>query len=96
MRRFFGRFANLFRRGRAEREMTREIAAHLTLLQEKFERQGMTPEEAQRAARRAYGGVEQTKELFEKYGVEEFYTLIAAAGTQPARQETDLFAGLAG
>ena len=40
--------------------------------------------------------VEQTKELFEKYGVEEFYTLIAAAGTQPARQETDLFAGLAG
>lgn len=40
--------------------------------------------------------VEQTKELFEKFGVEEFYTLIAAAETQPARQQTDLFAGLAG
>ena len=63
MRRFFARFANLFRRGRAEREMTREIAAHLALLQEEFEHQGMPPEEAQRAARRSYGGVEQTKEL---------------------------------
>jgi predicted permease len=43
--------------------MTREIDAHLTLLQDEFERQGMHPQEARRAARRAYGGVEQAKEL---------------------------------
>ncbi len=63
MRRFFLRLANLFRVGRAEREMAREIEAHLALLQEDFERQGMPPEEARLAAKRAYGGVEQTKEL---------------------------------
>jgi putative ABC transport system permease protein len=43
--------------------MSREIEAHLALLQDEFERQGLPPQEAQRAARRAYGGVEQTKEL---------------------------------
>lgn len=40
--------------------------------------------------------VEQTKGLFEKYGVEEFYTLVAAVEPQAARQTTDLFEGLAG
>ena len=44
MRRFFVRLANLFRSNRAEREMAREIDAHLALLQEEFERQGMPPE----------------------------------------------------
>jgi len=63
VRRFFARFANLFRSHRAEREMTREIDAHLALSQEEFEHQGMSPEDARRAAKRAYGGVEQTKEL---------------------------------
>jgi predicted permease len=43
--------------------MSREIEAHLALLQEEFESQGMSPTEARLAARRAYGGVEQTKEL---------------------------------
>jgi len=43
--------------------MTREIESHLALLQDDFERQGMSPEDARRAARSAYGGVEQTKEL---------------------------------
>lgn len=38
--------------------------------------------------------VEQTKADFEKYGVEEFYTLVAEAEPQPARQMTDLFEGL--
>src|SRR5579872_299409 len=63
MRRSFARFANLFRTRRAEREMSREIAAHLRLLQDEFESQGMSPEDARRAAKRAYGGVDQTKEL---------------------------------
>ncbi len=63
MRRFLARCANLFRRRGAEREMNREIESHLALLREGFERQGMPPAEAALAARRAYGGVEQSKEL---------------------------------
>src|SRR5579884_479055 len=63
MRRALARFRSLFRQQAAERELAREIASHLALLQERFERQGMTPAEAQLAARRAYGGVEQAKEL---------------------------------
>jgi predicted permease len=63
MQRFFARFANLFRGERAEREMAREIESHLAILQETFEHRGLAPAEAQLAARRAYGGVEQAKEL---------------------------------
>lgn len=39
--------------------------------------------------------VETTKAVFEKYGVEEFYTLVAATEPQAARQMTDLFEGMA-
>src|SRR5471030_2404186 len=63
MRRFFARLANLFRGGRAESGMAREIESHLALIQEDFERRGLPPAEAARAARRAWGGVEQTREL---------------------------------
>lgn len=63
MRRSFAKFVNLFRGRSAEHEMTREIESHLAILQEEFERRGLPPEEAKLAARRAYGGVEQTKEL---------------------------------
>ncbi|MCC6539926.1 MAG: ABC transporter permease [Bryobacterales bacterium] len=63
MRRFLLRLSNLFRGQRAEREMAREIDAHLALMQDDFERRGMTPEAARRAARQSYGGVEQSKEL---------------------------------
>jgi predicted permease len=62
-KRFFARLATFFRRERAEQELHREIAAHLTLMADDFERRGMTPEDARRAALRAYGGVEQAKEL---------------------------------
>lgn len=78
MRRAFLRFANLFRRRGAEREMSREIDAHLALLQEDFERGGMPPGEARLAARRAYGGVEQAKELHREarsfVWIEQFFT----------------------
>src|SRR5437879_3913847 len=40
-----------------------EIAAHLALMQDDFVRRGMTPDQARVAARRAFGGVEQAKEL---------------------------------
>ena len=63
MRRFVARFANLFRGRRAERELAREIDSHLGLLQEEFERRGLSPEEAKLAAKRSYGGIEQSKEM---------------------------------
>jgi hypothetical protein len=49
-------------RYRAEEELAREVASHLTLLADDFERRGMSPEEARLAAKRAYGGVEQAKQ----------------------------------
>jgi putative ABC transport system permease protein len=63
MRRFFARLVNLFRRSAAERELSREIASHLSLLEENYERRGLTPCDARMAARRAYGGIELAKEL---------------------------------
>jgi predicted permease len=63
MRRFLARLANLLRARAAESEMSREIAAHLALLQEDFEHRGLSSYEAKLAARRSYGGVEQAKEL---------------------------------
>ena len=38
--------------------------------------------------------MEKTKAMFEQYGAEEYYTLIATAEPQAARQGTDLFEGL--
>jgi LmbE family N-acetylglucosaminyl deacetylase len=38
--------------------------------------------------------MEKTKDVFAKYGAEEFYTLGATAEPQAARQSTDLFEGL--
>src|SRR4030095_8686495 len=63
IRRFLAKLRNFVFRGRAEREMAREIDAHLVLLQDDFERRGLKPDEARLAARRAYGGVEYAKEL---------------------------------
>jgi predicted permease len=49
--------------GRAERELTRELDAHLRQIEDDFLRQGLPPDEARLAARRAFGGIEQAKEL---------------------------------
>jgi predicted permease len=62
IRRLFLRLLNVVRPQRSEPELAREMAAHLTLIQDDFERRGITPGEARIAARRAFGGVEQTKE----------------------------------
>jgi predicted permease len=63
LRRIFLRLYLLFTNSRAEAELAREIAAHLALLEDEYLRQGMNPEEARRAAKRAYGGIEQAKQL---------------------------------
>ena len=38
--------------------------------------------------------MERTKELFERYGGEEYYALVASAEAQPARLSMDLFEGM--
>lgn len=63
MRRFLARCVAFLRPGLAERELEREVTSHLALLEEDFQRRGMSPVDARMAARRAYGGVELAKEL---------------------------------
>ena len=63
LRRFVLRLNNVLRGDGAERQLAREVASHLALLEERFRAQGLTAEEARVAARRAFGGVEQAKEL---------------------------------
>src|ERR1700739_4104122 len=63
LRRCLLKFARVFTNSRAEADLEREIAAHLRLLEAEYLGQGMTPEEARLAAKRAYGGVEQAKQL---------------------------------
>ena len=63
LRRIFLKFCSLFTNSRAEAELEREIACHLALLEDEFVSKGMSPQEARRAARCAYGGVEQVKQL---------------------------------
>jgi predicted permease len=48
---------------RAEEDAAREIAAHLALLQDEFERRGMPSQQARLAALRALGGAEQARQL---------------------------------
>jgi predicted permease len=63
LRRAFLKLSRLFTNSREEAELAREIAAHLTLLEDDYLRQGMAPEQARQAARRTYGGVEQAKQM---------------------------------
>ena len=63
LRRIFLRFYQLFTNSKVEAELAREIAAHLALLEDEYLRRGMSPEDARLAAIRAYGGVEQAKQL---------------------------------
>lgn len=52
----------LFRKRRVESEMDEEISFHLRMETEKNLRAGMSPREARRAARLAFGGVERVRE----------------------------------
>jgi predicted permease len=61
-RRIIAKLRGLLANQRAEDDLAREVASHLTLLADDFERRGMSPEEARLAARRAYGSVEQAKQ----------------------------------
>ena len=62
IRQWLLRIVSVFRHGRAEDELRREVNAHLELLEEKFRTDGLSPPDAALAARKAFGGVEQAKE----------------------------------
>jgi hypothetical protein len=53
---------NLVARGQSDREFDAELQAHLTMLAERFVRQGMRPEDARSAARRQFGNKSLLKE----------------------------------
>jgi predicted permease len=53
---------SLFFRRRLEREMREELAAHLSRTIERYEAQGLNPEDARRAARREFGNVDAIRD----------------------------------
>jgi predicted permease len=59
---FVRRLEVLFRKRSAEEELDEEIRFHLEMEAREMAREGMTPHEARRAARVAFGGVERVKE----------------------------------
>ena len=62
LRRGVARLTALMRKGRLDRELENEILAHLELAEREALARGLSPEEARRAARRGFGGIEQVKE----------------------------------
>ena len=61
---FLSRLRALVRSRQMDREIDDEIASHLAEATEEYVRQGLSPEEARLAARRSFGGVPQTKEVY--------------------------------
>ena len=64
MRTLLLRIAGLFRRRALDRRLDEELRFHLDMETEANRRRGMTAQEAGHAARREFGGVEQTKEIY--------------------------------
>ncbi len=62
LRRVVQRLMALMRKRRLDRELEDEILAHLELAQRDALARGLAPEDARRAARRSFGGIEQVKE----------------------------------
>src|SRR5256885_16939885 len=61
---FLRRLASLFRRRGLEDDLDEELRSHLEMAVELNVRKGLAPEDARSEARRSFGGVEQTKEVY--------------------------------
>src|ERR1700760_3179041 len=59
---FLAKLKALFVQGREENAFGEEVNAHLEMLAEKYERDGMRPQEAMRAARRQFGNATLLKQ----------------------------------
>ena len=64
LRTFLSRLWAVGRSRQMDREIDNEIASHLAEATEEYVQQGLSPEEARRAAQRRFGGVTQTKEVY--------------------------------
>ncbi|HEY1303660.1 MAG TPA: ABC transporter permease [Vicinamibacterales bacterium] len=64
LRILLSRLWSLVRSRQMDREIDDEIASHLAEATEEYIEQGLSPEEARRAALRNFGGVTQTKEVY--------------------------------
>jgi putative ABC transport system permease protein len=64
LRMIVARLRGFFYAHRSDEEFDGELQAHLEALAQENIRRGMSPEEARYAARREFGGVEQTKEMY--------------------------------
>lgn len=64
LREFASRIRALFRKNRLDQDLDEELREHLEMLVEENARRGMSVEEARNAARRSFGGIEQTKEAY--------------------------------
>ena len=81
MRIVLQRIIGAFRRRDADDRLAAEVRSHLDLLAADYERRGLAPDEARRAARRDFGGVEPMKEAYrDRRGIPFVETL-----TQDAR-----------
>jgi len=59
---FFARLLEWLRPRRVDDDMNAELASHLDHLTDEYVRRGMTRDNARAAARRQFGGLDQTKE----------------------------------
>src|SRR6185436_15547478 len=64
LRVFLFRLWALVRSRQMDREIDDEMTSHLAEAAEEYVRQGLSPEEARRAAQRSFGGVPQAKEVY--------------------------------
>jgi predicted permease len=64
LRIFGSRLRNFFRKRKLDGDLDAEFQSHLAMLSDEHVRRGMTVEQAQHAARRDFGGVEQAKESY--------------------------------
>jgi predicted permease len=61
LRRLCRRLVHAFRPSRGDADVAREVASHLALLEDEYQRRGLSPEDAHAEARKALGGVEQVR-----------------------------------
>src|SRR5277367_204387 len=77
LRIFAARLAGIFRKRKLESDLDAEVRAHIDALTEENIRRGMHEQEARHAARREFGGLEQTKESYrDQRGLAFFETLM--------------------
>ena len=63
-RKIFSRVRSLFGKGTSERQMEKEMAAHLAMMEDDLRENGLSAEEARYAARRSFGPMEPAKEAY--------------------------------